>query len=80
MLTLATAFAGGDAVTQAGSLANTPVRIASGLDDPFHPGVVALARALPRTAIVEFSKGCHTGDFFNAQEPPSLQFLPRHLT
>jgi len=26
-----------------------------------------------------FSQGCHTGEFFVAQEPPSLEFLGRHL-
>jgi hypothetical protein len=53
--------------------------VASGLDDPFHPGVLALARALPASAVVELSPGCHTGDFFTAQEPASLQFLADHL-
>ena len=73
-------FAADDAVTHAAALADTPVRVASGLDDPFHSGVMALARALPPSATVEFPQGCHTGDFFNAQEPPSLAFLGRHLT
>ncbi len=73
-------FAEDDAVTHAESLAGTPVRVASGNDDPFHPGVVALAGALPRTSEVELAQGCHTGPFFTAQEPPSLQFLGRHLT
>jgi enterochelin esterase-like enzyme len=72
-------FAEDDAVTHASALTRTPVRVASGNDDPFHPGVVALARALPATAEVEFSQGCHTGSFFTAQEPPSLQFLGKHL-
>lgn len=72
-------FANDDAVTHAGALADLPVRVASGNDDPFHPGVVALARALPPGAVVEFSKGCHTGPFFVAQEFPSLAFLAHHL-
>jgi S-formylglutathione hydrolase FrmB len=72
-------FAENDAVTHAGALRDTPVRVASGNDDPFHPGVVALARALPATAQIEFSQGCHTGSFFNAQEPPSVEFLAQHL-
>lgn len=76
----AAAFAADDAVTHAGKLADTPVRIASGFDDPFHPGVVALADRIPQSAVVEFSKGCHTGGFFEAQEPPSLKFLAHHLT
>lgn len=76
----ATDFASDDAVTHAAALAHTPVRVASGTDDPFHPGVVALAQALPRSAVVDFSQGCHTGPFFTAQEPPSLAFLGTHLS
>ena len=72
-------FSDDDAVTHAGALRDTPVRVASGNDDPFHPGVVALARALPVTAQIDFSQGCHTGSFFTAQEPPSLEFLAQHL-
>ncbi len=72
-------FAANDAVTHAAVLTGTPVRVASGLSDPFHPGVVALARALPPGAVVDFSVGCHTGPFFLSQEPPSLAFLARHL-
>jgi pimeloyl-ACP methyl ester carboxylesterase len=72
-------FAADDAVTHASALRGIPVRVASGDDDPFHPGVVALAHALPHGAIVEFSPGCHAGPFFVAQEPPSLAFLAQHL-
>jgi Putative esterase len=75
----AAAFIANDAATHAGALAHTPVRVASGFDDPFHPGVVAFGQALPGSGMVEFSQGCHTGDFFTAQEPPSLSFLGRHL-
>jgi pimeloyl-ACP methyl ester carboxylesterase len=75
----AATFTANDAVTHAGALVDTPVRVASGFDDPFHPGVLALAQALPSSATVEFSQGCHMGDFFSSQEPPSLQFLGRHL-
>lgn len=74
------AFAAADAVTHARALAGIPVRVASGNDDPFHPGVVALAKALPSDAIVELSAGCHSGPFFLQQTPPSLEFLSRHLT
>jgi enterochelin esterase-like enzyme len=77
--TSASAFAANDAVTHAGALVNTAVRVASGLDDPFHPGVVALAGALSPSATVVFSQGCHTGAFFSAEEPASLQFLGSHL-
>ena len=75
----AAAFTASDAVTHAGALVHTPVRVASGLDDPFHPGVMALAQRLPSSAVVDISQGCHTGEFFNAQEPPSLKFLASHL-
>jgi S-formylglutathione hydrolase FrmB len=78
-------FVAGDAVTHAGSLAGVPVRVAAGYDDPFYPGVRTLARALPKDpggvpAEIYFGGGCHTGAFFNAQEPPSLAFLARHLS
>jgi pimeloyl-ACP methyl ester carboxylesterase len=72
-------FAASNAVSHASALASTPVRVASGDDDPFHPGVVALAQALPAGAVVQFSSGCHNGLFFTAQEPPSLAFLAQHL-
>lgn len=77
--TSAADFAEDDVVTHAAALARTPVRVASGADDPFHPGVVALAAALPAGAEVHVSQGCHTGPFFTAEEPPSLQFLAAHL-
>jgi enterochelin esterase-like enzyme len=73
-------FAADDAVTHVAGLRGTPVRVASGDDDPFHPGVVALSEALGPRAPVRFSKGCHTGPFFVAQEFPSLAFLAHHLT
>jgi pimeloyl-ACP methyl ester carboxylesterase len=75
----AASFRATDAVTHAGSLSGTPVRVASGDDDPFHSGVEALARALPPGAMVTFSHGCHTDPFFASQEPPSLAFLAQHL-
>lgn len=73
-------FAACDVVTHASSLAETPVRVASGVDDPFHPGVQALASALGGSAIVDISGGCHTDPFFVSQEPPSLAFLGAHLS
>jgi pimeloyl-ACP methyl ester carboxylesterase len=72
-------FAADDAVTHTGALAGLPVRVATGYDDPFYPGVQALARALPRGAVVDFGPGCHSGPFFLQQEPPSLEFVARHL-
>ena len=77
--TSASDFAANDAVTHARALTHTPVRVASGLSDPFHPGVVALIKMLSPRAVVDFSKGCHSGPFFRDQEPPSLDFLGRHL-
>jgi enterochelin esterase-like enzyme len=76
----AAAFAANDVVTHAAALGRRPVRVASGDDDPFYPGVQALVRALPPGAVADFGPGCHTGSFFVAQEPPSLAFLARHLT
>ena len=73
------AFAAADVVTHTGGLAGIPVRVASGNDDPFHPGVVALAKALRPGAIVEMSEGCHSASFFRQQAPPSIEFLSRHL-
>jgi pimeloyl-ACP methyl ester carboxylesterase len=75
----AAAFIANDAVTHAAALARLPVRVVSGYDDPFYPGVQALARALPAGAVVDFGKGCHTAPFFVEQEPPSLAFLASHL-
>jgi enterochelin esterase-like enzyme len=72
-------FAADDAVTHAAALAGVPVRVAVGYDDPFYPGVRALARALPAGAVVSFAQGCHDGSFFAEQEPPSLAFLASHL-
>jgi S-formylglutathione hydrolase FrmB len=78
-------FAQDDAVTHAAALARTPVRVASGYDDPFYSGVQTFARALPASpggvpAELALAKGCHTSPFFSAQEPPSLAFLARHLS
>jgi len=72
-------FKANDVVTLSQALANTPTRVASGDDDPFHPGVEAFVQALPAGSVVEFANGCHTDPFFLSQEPPSLGFLSRHL-
>jgi pimeloyl-ACP methyl ester carboxylesterase len=72
-------FASDDVVTHAAALSRLPLRIASGDDDPFHSGVVALARSLPRSAVVEFTGGCHDGAFFASQQHQALAFLGNHL-
>lgn len=76
----ASAFAKGDVIAHADSLQGIPARVASGVDDPFHPGVEKLVNVLPLDSTVVFSAGCHTDPFFLEQEPPSLAFLSRHLT
>ena len=75
----ASAFAAGDVISHAASLRGIPVRIASGVDDPFHPGVEQLAGVLGSNSIVKFPSGCHTQPFFIEQGPLSLDFLSRHL-
>lgn len=73
------AFSAGDVVAHASALRGVPVRVASGADDPFHPGVEALMSALSARSVTLVAAGCHTDPFFLAQEPPSLTFLSRHL-
>jgi pimeloyl-ACP methyl ester carboxylesterase len=72
-------FADYDAVTHTAALRHTPVRIASGQHDPFHPWVEELAAALPPGAEVLFPPGAHTGTFFRSQIEPSLRFISEHL-
>lgn len=72
-------FAQDDVITHAAALAGTPVRVASGTDDPFHPGVLALVKVLPRSAVVELTAGCHDDFFFASQQHASLAFLGAHL-
>jgi len=73
-------FAACDVVTHSAALSDTPVRIASGMADPFHPGVMAMSESLGSRADVVFTSGCHTGTFFASQEPASLAFLAHHLS
>lgn len=68
-----------DVIAHASTLAATPVRIASGTNDPLHPGAVALSKALPRSAAVIFTSGCHDTAFFDSQQHASLHFLGKHL-
>lgn len=73
-------FDANNSVTHAWALAGIPVRVASGNDDPFKPGVQAFAAAAPRSVTVELSAGCHDGSFFIPQEPVSMFFLAEHIS
>ena len=73
-------FAADDVITHARALTTTPLQISSGADDPFHPGVAALARALPRPAVIEIGPGCHDAVFFASRQHSALAFLGAHLT
>jgi S-formylglutathione hydrolase FrmB len=75
----AAAFAENNVITHASQLRDVPLRIASGSDDPFHSGVLALAKHLPATAHLELTAGCHDDAYFAEQQLPSLQFLGRYL-
>jgi enterochelin esterase-like enzyme len=72
-------FAEHDVITHCGRLAHTPVHIASGAQDPFHPWVEVLAGQLPADATVQFPKGAHTNAFFVAHAPEALRFAGHHL-
>jgi S-formylglutathione hydrolase FrmB len=79
--TSAAAFAANDVITHASALSKTAVRVTSGADDPFHPGVVQLIKALPTGNMsVVIDPGCHTDPFFVSQEPASLAFLATNLS
>jgi len=75
----AQAFAWADVVTHAEALAQVPVRVAIGADDPFLPGVEALEPELSSGATVIVTPGCHSGPFFSEQLLPSLQFISRYV-
>ncbi len=72
-------FARDDVITNAGALARLPTRVVSGTDDPFAPGVRALARALPASVTLLVTGGCHDTAFFASQTPASLGFLAAHI-
>ena len=75
----AAAFAADDVVAHASALSGVPTRIASGSDDPFFPGVQALAARLPHSAVAVLGSGCHDGAFFASQSSASLDFLGANL-
>jgi hypothetical protein len=75
----ASAFGKVNVIKHASELRGIPIRVASGVDDPFHPGVEELVSVLPPHNTDVISAGCHTNSFFLEQEPPSLSFLSRHL-
>jgi pimeloyl-ACP methyl ester carboxylesterase len=68
-------FAADDVITHTRALTGVPVRVASGTDDPFRAGVLALAKALPKPAELVIAAGCHDDAFFASQQHPSLAFL-----
>lgn len=68
-----------DVCIHTAALVGKPVRVASGLSDGFHGGVVTLADALPKGAVVVFAPGGHDTAFFETQVGPSLRFLSDHL-
>ena len=72
-------FAAHDVIAHAKALGGTPIRIASGQQDPFHPGVEALIAALPPGATVVIGPGGHDETFESSQQPDSLAFLATHL-
>jgi len=73
-------FAHYDAVAHTSALADTPLRVVTGNDDPFLPGVLALIKRLPRSAITEITGGCHDREFFASQRHRSISFLGEHLS
>jgi enterochelin esterase-like enzyme len=73
-------FARDDVIAHADALTRTPVRIASGADDPFHDGVLKLTQKLGGNATVDLVGGCHDTTFFASQQQRSLQFLAQHIT
>jgi pimeloyl-ACP methyl ester carboxylesterase len=75
----AASFTRDDVISHAAALATTPTRIASGSEDPFAPGVRALARRLPPSVTVVLTGGCHDSAFFASQTSPSLAFLARRI-
>jgi hypothetical protein len=72
-------FAANDVITHAARLRHTPVRVAGGADDPFHPGQVELFQALGPDKASDFGAGCHDSSFFDSQQPASLEFIAAHL-
>jgi pimeloyl-ACP methyl ester carboxylesterase len=75
----ARSFAAGDVIAHADKIIGVPVRVASGYDDPFHPGVEAFVRAAQDSIKVVFSAGCHDELYFLTQEPPSLAFAAHYF-
>ena len=61
-------------------LAEIPVRIDCGRDDPFHRGVAAYREALDPGPAGGFSPGLHNSDFAMRELPSALSFLSDHLT
>ncbi len=68
-----------DVIVHVRSIGTTPVRIDAGADDPFAPGVHALAQASPRGAEVNIRTGCHDDRFMISAQPAAFTFLASHL-
>jgi pimeloyl-ACP methyl ester carboxylesterase len=75
----ASAFSADDVVAHTSALTSIPTRVAAGNDDPFFPGVQALAARLPPSAVAVLGGCCHDGSFFASQRSASLDFLGAHL-
>ncbi len=68
-----------DPYTHANRLAHTPVFIAVGSGDPFHPYDVAFATQLKPAPHTLFTAGCHDNNFWGNAAGPALNFLSRAL-
>jgi hypothetical protein len=64
-------FAACDAVSHAAALSGAPVRVASGNDDPCHPGVLTLAQKLPKTSRSSCRKAATPARFSTPRSRPS---------
>jgi pimeloyl-ACP methyl ester carboxylesterase len=71
-------FARHDVIAHAAALKATAVYLRCGNQDPFAPGVRALARALPH-ADAAFVAGCHDDGFWRATASGIMRFVGAHI-
>jgi enterochelin esterase-like enzyme len=71
-------FAAHDVITHAPRIANLPVWVRSGSEDPFHPWVEDFAAKLPN-ANVGYPPGGHDDTFWEAHAAHTLRFTAVHL-